>query len=127
MTERQETLKLAERLLDGPNVDPDDDLRMLSRQLLRGQETIDRLKKDLMEAQDPMGDLIQFNRDSILKMHEEAIERLRICLEGVVGGIPTDGPAYRAGKLGLEIIRVLGLFHPMHGESWPGWPDMTIN
>ena len=34
-TELEDTIELANRLLDEPNCDPDDDLRMLSRQLLR--------------------------------------------------------------------------------------------
>lgn len=35
MTERQEALRLANRVLDRMNADPDDDLAILSRQLLR--------------------------------------------------------------------------------------------
>jgi len=34
-TEKQEVLILADKLLDEPNADPDDDLRMLARQLIR--------------------------------------------------------------------------------------------
>ena len=38
--ERFRTWRLAEHYLDEPNADPDDDLRMLSRQLLRAREII---------------------------------------------------------------------------------------
>jgi hypothetical protein len=37
--ERTHAIALANRLLDEPNCDPDDDLRVLSRQLLRAVET----------------------------------------------------------------------------------------
>lgn len=40
-SEREEALLLARRLLNEPNADPDDDLRVLSRQLLRHQERLD--------------------------------------------------------------------------------------
>lgn len=46
MTELENALKLAEQLLNEPNCDPDDDLRTLSRQLLRRQEEVDRLKEN---------------------------------------------------------------------------------
>lgn len=39
MSELDEALALADRLLDEPMADPDDDLRMLSRQLRRQYET----------------------------------------------------------------------------------------
>jgi uncharacterized coiled-coil protein SlyX len=44
MTEAEETRVLANRILDRPNGDPDDDLAMLSRQLLRADERIARLE-----------------------------------------------------------------------------------
>ncbi len=47
MNEAQETRLLANRILDRVNADPDDDLAMLSRQLLRAEERIERLKEAL--------------------------------------------------------------------------------
>jgi hypothetical protein len=38
MDERAQAIALAHRLLDEPNCDPDDDLRILARQLLRARE-----------------------------------------------------------------------------------------
>ena len=38
MSEWDDALALADRLLDEPNADPDDDLRMLARHLLRSEE-----------------------------------------------------------------------------------------
>jgi hypothetical protein len=43
MSERIDTLQLANRLLDEPFCDPDDDLRTLCRQLLRTAERQDKL------------------------------------------------------------------------------------
>jgi hypothetical protein len=40
VTEEEEAVITANTLLDVPNVDPDDDLRMLSRQLLRRHEEL---------------------------------------------------------------------------------------
>jgi hypothetical protein len=61
MSEFKDTVKLANRLLDEPNCDPDDDLRMLARQFLRGVERVERLQKDLVAMHDPHGDLIAAN------------------------------------------------------------------
>ncbi len=47
MTEYEETVALANRLLDEPNEDPDDDLRTLSRQFLRQVEKVSALEKNL--------------------------------------------------------------------------------
>jgi hypothetical protein len=210
MTEFEETKLLANKILERPNADPDDDLAMLSRQFLRQVEknsakkmfpiqqstpipwhlaqraydtyakcfgtsqslerlaerggfglqefvclfnghdpyccqdqkacrertdavgrkitTLEKavadLKKDLEASLDPMGDLIQANRDQILKMHEEAIQRVRKCLETGV----KDLSGFRYGvekqcKLALKVLDALSLFHPMHTESWQGWPE----
>lgn len=45
--ERTEAVALADRLLDVPYADPDDDLRILARQLLRRHEEIERLRAAL--------------------------------------------------------------------------------
>jgi hypothetical protein len=50
MTERDAALALAHRILDRPRADPDDDLALLSRQLLRALERITALEVDLGEA-----------------------------------------------------------------------------
>jgi hypothetical protein len=39
--ERVDAIRLANKLLDEPNADPDDDLRMLSRQFLRRNERVE--------------------------------------------------------------------------------------
>ena len=43
MTEAEKAIKLADKILDRPTGDPDDDLAVLSRQLLRALETISKL------------------------------------------------------------------------------------
>ena len=45
MTEFEETILLANKILDRPSADPDDDLAMLSRQFLRALECIASNKK----------------------------------------------------------------------------------
>lgn len=124
MSEKTEALNLAERLLNEPNADPDDDLRVLSRQLLRKAELVDRLQKDLGERCDGTLDMIHANRDSILAMHENAIRRIRGCLKRIEADktgmrFPTEHQCDLIGK----IIDALNVFHPMYGESWPGWPQ----
>jgi hypothetical protein len=47
MTEREHTIILADRLLNEPNADPDDDLRMLARQFQRLKEENDRFRAGL--------------------------------------------------------------------------------
>lgn len=45
MTELEEALSLAERLLDDASQDPDDDLRMLARQLKRQTEILESMRR----------------------------------------------------------------------------------
>ena len=120
MSERTDADKLAGRLLNEPNSDPDDDLRVLSRQLLRRKDVVDRLTKELTEQQDPTRDLIEANRDSILRKHEEAA---RLIGSVLVGG----GDKHDAEKLLYigKVLHALNTFHPMYGESWIGWPQRT--
>ena len=116
MSEKSIAVKLAERVLNEPNADPDADILILARQFLRSRETIERLEKELVY--DPMADLIEANRDQILKMHEEAVSRINKVL---IGG----GPNHDAEKLVYigRVLHALSVFHPMHCESWIGWPD----
>ena len=111
MSERTDAIRLANKLLDVPNADPDDDLRLLARQLLRHVEAVEKLKADLTAQLDPMRDVITTNRDTILNMHQEAVRRVRRLLE-------SNYPGRR--DLALEVLDALSLFHPMH--DWKGWP-----
>ncbi len=47
--EHEIAIRLANKLLDEPNADPDDDLRLLARQFLRAKELAPRLIVDLLE------------------------------------------------------------------------------
>jgi hypothetical protein len=49
--ERSRALALANAILDRPDMDPDDDLVVLARQLIRAQEEIE-LARGLMRAQE---------------------------------------------------------------------------
>jgi hypothetical protein len=50
MTEREEAIALAHRVLDKPYIDPDGDICLLARQLLRSEEREATLAKKLEEA-----------------------------------------------------------------------------
>ncbi len=114
MSEKADTIKLANKILEDPHADPDDDLAMLSRQFLRALETIEAQHKQLREVDwegQAQLDLINSNRDEILKKHQEAIRLIR---------------KWRGYQDKVEaIIDALNLFHPMHEESWQGWPKGT--
>jgi hypothetical protein len=75
MTEGQQTRALAHRILDRPYADPDDDLAMLSRQLLRADEQIANLTH--IDA------LRVTNAEGLLRTIEEG-ERYRDALEASV-------------------------------------------
>jgi hypothetical protein len=115
MSEKTDAIALANRLMEEPNMDPDDDLRVLSRQLLRSTETIAAMHKKLQEVDwDNQAelDMIEANRDSILRIHEEGIRRIEKCYKMSERRALIEG-----------IIYAVNTFHPMHGESWCGWPE----
>lgn len=53
--ERERAIKLANIVLDRRSGDPDDDFAVLSRQLLRAIEEIERLKRQLAEGNSKTG------------------------------------------------------------------------
>ena len=119
-SEKQEAIALANRLLNVPSADPDDDLRLLSRQFLRSLEIVDR-QEQALQAVDWEGqqtsELIQANRDTILQVHEKAV-----CL--IKSALISDKLVEKKLTYINEVLRALSLFHPMHGESWCGWPEV---
>ena len=120
-SERDDAIQLANKILDRPSADPDDKLALLSRQFLRALEVIEAQEKRLKEVDwegVAMRDLIEANRDAILKMHEEAARRINKVLIG--GGNQHD--AEKLVRIG-KVLHALTVFHPMHGESWCGWPN----
>lgn len=80
--------------------------KIFAAELIKSQEIIEKLK-----CGDQMGDLIQANRDQILKIKEEGLRRIEKALK--------ENDAVKA----LKIIEVINFFHPMHEDSWKGWPD----
>jgi hypothetical protein len=54
--EKADAIRLAERILDRVNADPDDDLAMLSRQLLRALERLGEYKPPSDDDDDDGGD-----------------------------------------------------------------------
>lgn len=125
MTEKQEAIAFANKVLNNASLDPDSDLSMLSRQFLRALETVNRQEQALKEVDWQgigMNDLIEANRDAILKKHEEAVQRIGKVLIG--GGNKHD--AEKLVYIG-KVLHALSVFHPMHGESWTGWPEENNN
>ena len=49
MTEKEEAIKLANKILDRISADPDDDLAMLSRQFLRALEALTESQRRVAE------------------------------------------------------------------------------
>lgn len=131
MSERTDADRLAEKLLSEPNADPDDDLRMLARQLLRRRDVIERLEKRIVEMSDDTADLINANRDTILRITEEGLRRVAKECEYMTTSLEqSDNPPPIVvkdlrdhGRRALLIVEAVRTFHPMHGESWLGWPQ----
>ncbi len=121
-TELADAIKLANKILDRPSGDPDDELAMLSRQLLRSREIVDKqeaaIKEFYQKEYDPYSDLIEANRGTILRMHEQAAKLIGDVLIGGGTGHESEKLVY-IGK----VLHALSVFHPMHGESWIGWPE----
>jgi hypothetical protein len=106
--ERTQALALANRLLDEPNVDPDDDLRMLSRWLIRRHETAENHRQTLIGiaqmdpetegnrmrlwASDALSGYVETGEVSMKKQQDE-INRLKAKLEEVARLL--DEGAYR--------------------------------
>lgn len=64
-----------------------------------------------MDEYDPYEDMIAANQRAIMDAHHEAIRRIRTACNR--GDLPMVG----------RILDALNTFHPMHGESWRGWPE----
>lgn len=64
---------------------------------------------------DPMEDLIHANIEDLLRKHQEAIARIRKETQ--------RQDKKRAVECIVKILDALNTFHPMHGESWQGWPE----
>jgi hypothetical protein len=111
MSERTDADKLAEKIVNGVEMRTpgDDDILLLARQLLRRREVIERIEKTLAEQQDGTRDLIEANRDSILRIHEEGMRRIQ------------RAAGHGNSTLILSIIEAVIRFHPMH--YWAGWPE----
>lgn len=60
---------------------------------------------------DPYADVIAGNQESIIRVLREALTRIQSALA--------------TGRYGLarRIIEAANKYHPMHEESWCGWPE----
>lgn len=66
MTEREETIALANKILERPYADPDDDLAMLSRQFLRQIEATERLREAIVKHRSQKADDRCIEDDDVL-------------------------------------------------------------
>jgi hypothetical protein len=60
---------------------------------------------------DPYADLIAGNQGEIIHVLREGLRRVRAALDA--GDVP----------LARRVIDAADLYHPMHPESFPGWPE----
>jgi hypothetical protein len=60
---------------------------------------------------DPYADLVAANQGAIIRVLREALRRVRAALDA--GDVP----------LARRVIDAATAYHPMHGESWAGWPE----
>jgi hypothetical protein len=60
---------------------------------------------------DPYADLISSNQEQVVHVLREALRRIRAALD--------------AGDVSLarRVIDAATAYHPMHPESWDGWPE----
>jgi predicted transcriptional regulator YheO len=133
MSERRIADELAERLLDEPNADPDDDLRTLSRQLLRCREVVEQLNKELAARCNKDGtlDLVNANRDTVLRIHEDGLRRIKKQCEYLATSLmQSNSPPpivvmdlLKHIRIVLKVVEAVNTFHPMYDESWSGWPE----
>lgn len=72
----------------------------------------------LVSMLDPTADLINANRDIILEKHEEAIQ----LIANITKPVGSSAFSYNLATRINSILKALGNFHPMHEESWEGWP-----
>ena len=69
------------------------------------------MTKERHEEYDPYADLIASNQEEILRVHQEAIRRVsRLLDRGDVA-------------LAKMVLFAVNQFHPMHIDSWAGWPE----
>lgn len=102
----------AKKLIAGEHV-VDVYLRNLAERYLTLVVAHEQLRIALEAGHDPYADLIQANRDQMLKMCEDGIARVRRHL--AVGDVDTA----------VAVLDALRTFHPMHADTWKGWPDDT--
>lgn len=74
--------------------------------------------------------LINANRDTILEIHQKALRKVKKQCKYLVVHLGKFPPSFGkdlhdCAKLAIAIIEAANVFHPMHGESWIGWPDET--
>lgn len=67
-TEHESAIRLANKLLDEPYADPDDDLRLLARQFLRAKEMAARIVVDLYEMR--ASTMLPYKPEHFEKVHD---------------------------------------------------------
>jgi hypothetical protein len=119
--ERNMAIALANRLLDEPNCDPDDDLRTLSRWLLRRHETANNHRQTLLGisdmdpategdrmllwAKDALSGYVEETAEVSMKKQQDEINRLRDTLRRVADALESHGNgAFRATVAAIRVV-----------------------
>jgi hypothetical protein len=109
MSERSQAENIAHEIIANHHQHSDED-RLLARELLRRGDVIKRLQNRIEDR-----DLVEANRDAILRVHEEGLRRIR---KAVNSFFASDAAISHVDA----ICRAVAVFHPMYGETWGGWP-----
>lgn len=117
--ERTQAIALANRLLDEPNADPDDDLRTLARQLLRRHETAENHRETLrgIADMDPAteGDRMRLWARDALSGYTETAEVSMKKMQDERNRLHSQATEYRTWL----VERVAWLKYEMdHGGDW---------
>lgn len=77
-----------------------------------------------LSGQEQYDDLVNSNRDAILRKHEEAVTRIRECLHVIWSEDHGHQHVLESQCSRIEdILDALAVFNPMHAEDWKGWPQ----
>ena len=98
---------------------------VIAKALLCAYKELKRLRRVLYESINgqQMDNLIDANRDELLKKHQEAVSLVQRVVEqsrepnGACTAIGAFGTLYL-----YQVLTALSKFNPMHAESWDGWP-----
>lgn len=93
----------------------------VGRKIASLEKAVDDLQHDLESRLDPTLDMINANRDSILRIYEKGLRKIQKELCGRNFDDPRNELWTRMDHI-EKILHAINSFHPMH-EDWIGWPE----